>query len=70
MNLLYVDCFDLINETETKTEGALVASFEKAVECAPCLLHLANIEALARKSQAVETGQGGPLPSIASQVLS
>lgn len=53
-----LDCFDLIGETDTKTEGNLAARFERATQCTPCVLLLRHMEALARKSQTVETGQG------------
>lgn len=55
---LQLDCFELLGETDLKTEGHLRARIEKAVSCSPCMLFLRNIEALARKSQALETGQG------------
>lgn len=59
-----LDCFDLIGETDLKTEGHLKARIEKAVSCSPCILLLRNLEALARKSQALETGQGNALLSL------
>lgn len=34
------------------------ARIDKAISCSPCMMLLRNIEALARKSQALETGQG------------
>ncbi|KAK4704294.1 peroxin-6, partial [Phenoliferia sp. Uapishka_3] len=57
-HLLEFDCFDLLAETDLKTEGYLRARIDKAISCAPCLLLLRNIDALAKKSQALETGQG------------
>ncbi|GAA97207.1 uncharacterized protein L969DRAFT_43069 [Mixia osmundae IAM 14324] len=62
-HLLEIDCYELLGDTDAKTEGLLQARFEKARSCAPCVLLLANVEALARKSQALETGQE---PVIAS----
>jgi hypothetical protein len=59
-----LDCFDLLGETELKTEGHLRAKIDRAITCSPCLLLLRNIEALARKSQALETGQGEYHPPI------
>lgn len=59
-HVLEVDCFDLLGESEVKTEAHIRARFEKAASCAPCALLLSHIEALARKSQAMETGQGEP----------
>lgn len=63
-----LDCFDLLGESEVKTEGHLRARIDKAVACAPCLLLLRNIEALARKSQALETGQGALSAPSASRL--
>lgn len=54
-----LDCYDLLGDTDAKTEGRLRAlAVDKALACAPVVLLLRNIEALARKSQAMETGQG------------
>ncbi|SNX82109.1 related to PEX6 - peroxisomal assembly protein [Melanopsichium pennsylvanicum] len=61
VQLVEVDCFDVISDTDVRTEGILRARFQKAAECAPCMFLLRNIEALARKSQALETGQEPPL---------
>ncbi|CAK5264057.1 unnamed protein product [Mycena citricolor] len=46
MHLLEVDCFDLLGETDIKTEGTLRARFDKAEECSPCVLLLRHLEAL------------------------
>lgn len=64
--VLELDCFDLLGESDAKTEGRLRAlAVDKALACAPVVLVLRDIEALARKSQAMETGQGAPfLPSL------
>ena len=61
VQLVELDCFDVISDTDVRTEGILRARFQKAAECAPCIFLLRNIEALARKSQALETGQEPPL---------
>ncbi|CCF48042.1 hypothetical protein NDA11_003913 [Ustilago hordei] len=61
VQLVELDCFDVISDTDVRTEGMLRARFSKAAECAPCIFLLRNIEALARKSQALETGQEPPL---------
>lgn len=53
-----MDCFDLLGETEHKTELQLKNRIDKAVTCSPCILLLKHLDALARKSQALETGQG------------
>lgn len=53
-----MDCFDLLGDTENKTELQLKNRIEKAITCSPCILLLRNLDALAQKSQALESGQG------------
>lgn len=57
-----VNCFDIIGDTDLKTEGVLRARFERASGCSPCVLLLRNVEALARKGQVLETGKGESSP--------
>lgn len=57
VHLIELNCFDLIADTDARTEGVLRARFEQASSCAPAILLLQNVDALARKSQALETGQ-------------
>ncbi|CAG8446247.1 7060_t:CDS:10 [Dentiscutata erythropus] len=52
-----VNCFDFAGETDTKTETSLRSRLDKAVTCSPCVLLLRHIDALARKSAVLETGQ-------------
>lgn len=64
IHLIELDCFDLIADTDARTEGVLRARFEQAASCPPAILLLQNIDALARKSQALETGQEPMLASV------
>ncbi|GAA5940270.1 hypothetical protein JCM3775_004416 [Rhodotorula graminis] len=65
VGLLELDCFDLLGDSDAKTEGRLRAlAVDKALACAPVVLVLRNIEALARKSQAMETGQEPPMTTV------
>ncbi|BGP27447.1 peroxisomal biogenesis factor 6 [Rhodotorula toruloides] len=65
VGLLELDCFDLLGENDAKTEGRLRAlAVDKALACAPVVLVLRNVEALARKSQAMETGQEPPMTTV------
>ncbi|GAA5889484.1 hypothetical protein JCM5296_005959 [Sporobolomyces johnsonii] len=65
VHVLELDAFDLIGDTDAKTEGRLRAlAVDKALACAPCVLVLRNVEALARKSQALETGQEPPMTTV------
>ncbi|EJU05669.1 AAA-domain-containing protein [Dacryopinax primogenitus] len=63
MHVLDVNCYELVGESEAVTEGTLRARFESAAACAPCVLLLRNLEALARTSQVLEQGRE---PSIAT----
>lgn len=56
-----INCFDIIGENDVQTEGTLRARFETAASCAPCILTLRHIDALARTTQALDTGKGQPL---------
>ncbi|PWN50872.1 AAA-domain-containing protein [Violaceomyces palustris] len=69
VQIIEIDCFDLISDTDTRTEGILRARFDKTADCAPTILMLKNIEALARKSQALETGQEPPMATILQDCL-
>ncbi|CAG8505257.1 3910_t:CDS:10 [Diversispora eburnea] len=58
-----VNCFEFSGESDSKTESSLRAKIDKAVTFSPCIFLLRHIDALARKSVALETGQE---PSISS----
>ncbi|KAI0710443.1 AAA-domain-containing protein [Cerioporus squamosus] len=57
IHLLEVDCYDVIGETDVKTEGTLQARFEKAESCSPCILLLKHIDAFAQSTQGQEPGK-------------
>ncbi|KAF8491938.1 AAA-domain-containing protein [Gautieria morchelliformis] len=63
IHMLEINCFDIIGENDVQTEGTLRARFDSAASCAPCVLTLRHIDALARTTQVLETGKE---PSIAS----
>ncbi|KAG6845032.1 hypothetical protein H0H87_001369 [Tephrocybe sp. NHM501043] len=63
MHILQINCYDLIGESDTKTEGTLRARFDKAKECSPCVLLLHHIEAFSQSTQAPEPGKE---PAIAN----
>lgn len=64
VHLIEVNCFDVLGDTDTQTEGTLRARFESAASCGPAVLVLYNVDALARKSQAVETGQEPAMSNV------
>lgn len=51
VHLLELNCYELVSDTDARTEGMLRAKFERAHECAPCLVLLQHIEVLAKKGQ-------------------
>lgn len=53
-----INCYEVVGESPVKTEGTLRARFEQAAACSPCIFLLSHIEALARKSQELESGRG------------
>ncbi|KAF9929614.1 peroxisomal assembly protein [Linnemannia zychae] len=64
IHVMEVNCFDIASDTDAKTEVAVRAKFDKAVACGPCILMLRHIDALARKSVALETGQEPILSTV------
>ncbi|OLL24791.1 Peroxisomal biogenesis factor 6, partial [Neolecta irregularis DAH-3] len=54
MNLLEVNCYEIIGESLVKTRAHLQVRFEWANQSAPCILLLTHIDALAKKSQTLE----------------
>jgi len=58
MSNVQVDCFSLIGENNTKTEGTLRVRFDQACACSPCILVLRNIEALIQSTQPLDAGKG------------
>ncbi|KAE8233222.1 hypothetical protein CF326_g1733 [Tilletia indica] len=69
VHLLELNCYDLLSDTDARTEGVLRARFEKAASCGPAILLLQNIEALARKSQALESGQEPLLAGVLADCI-
>lgn len=60
-----VDCYDVIGDTDAKTEGTLQARFERAASCSPCILLLKHIDAFAQSTQGLEPGKGEQIYCIA-----
>ncbi|KAJ7435381.1 AAA-domain-containing protein [Mycena galericulata] len=69
MHMLEINCYDLVGENDTKTEGTLRARFEKLEECSPCILLLRHIDALAQTTQALETGKESILTAILRECI-
>lgn len=50
--------YDILSDTDAKTEAHLRAKFDKAAALAPCVVLIRHMEGLAKKSAVVESGQG------------
>ncbi|KAJ3187019.1 peroxisomal assembly protein [Gaertneriomyces sp. JEL0708] len=59
VEVLEYNAYDLVGETEVKTEGWLRVVFEKALGTVPCILLLRNLEALVRKDAQGRAEEGG-----------
>ncbi|KAG0164776.1 peroxisomal assembly protein [Apophysomyces sp. BC1015] len=61
--------YDVVSETDAKTEVYLRAKFEKAAALSPCVVLLRGIEGLAKKSAVVETGQEPLLATVLQECI-
>lgn len=66
---LKVDCYDILGETDVKTEATLRVRLEQARDCTPCLLVLRNLEALSQSTQVPEPGKGTVFFNSFQQIL-
>ncbi len=62
-----MECFDIVGDTHTITEGTIKAQLEKAKSCAPSIVLLNHVEALAKKS---ETGKAPQMLKVLEDALS
>ncbi|KAJ7849118.1 AAA-domain-containing protein [Mycena olivaceomarginata] len=69
MHILEINCYDLIGENDTKTEGTLRARFEKLEECSPCILLLRHIDGLAQTTQVSEPGKEPVLTTVLRECI-
>ncbi|KAJ7074407.1 P-loop containing nucleoside triphosphate hydrolase protein [Mycena amicta] len=58
MHFMELNCYDIVGESEVKTEGTLRARFEKLEDCSPCILLLRHVEAFMQSTQSLEPGKG------------
>ncbi|KAI8377091.1 P-loop containing nucleoside triphosphate hydrolase protein [Choanephora cucurbitarum] len=66
VHLYEFSVYDIISDTDAKTEVHLRAKFDKAAALAPCVVLMRHMEGLAKKSAVVESGQE-PLLATALQ---
>lgn len=68
-HVMEIDCYDIADDTEVKTEGTLRARFEQAEAVTPSVLLLRNIEALAKSNQKLETGKEPSVVSVIQECI-
>ena len=68
LNLSQFNCFEITGETDIETEGTLRFRFEQAISCAPCILVLRHIEALANAADDIDSKNEG-MSTITSSLI-
>jgi peroxin-6 len=61
--------YDIVSDTDAKTEVHLRAKFEKAAQLAPCVVLVRHMEGLAKKSAVVESGQEPLLATVLQECI-
>eukprot|EP00833_Pecoramyces_ruminatium_P004196 jgi/Orpsp1_1/1178228/evm.model.c7180000064500.1 len=69
INVYEKNCFELLAESETKTENALRLECSKVISATPCIFLLNNIHALTKKNQQ-DMNQGSKLISVFNDIIS
>ncbi|KND01806.1 AAA family ATPase peroxin 6 [Spizellomyces punctatus DAOM BR117] len=71
IHLLEVNAYDIIGDTDAKTESFLQIQFEKAAATAPCVLIIRHVDALAKKpgAAAAEPGDEPTVTKVLSECL-
>ncbi|KAI9323498.1 P-loop containing nucleoside triphosphate hydrolase protein [Dichotomocladium elegans] len=64
VHLYEFSAYDVVSETDAKTEVHIRSKFDKAAALTPCVVLIRNIEGLARKSAVVESGQEPLLATV------
>jgi len=58
IRFVQVNCYDILGESDVKTQATLQVRLEQARGCTPCLLVMRHLEALSQTTQAAEPGKG------------
>ncbi|TPX59002.1 hypothetical protein PhCBS80983_g02804 [Powellomyces hirtus] len=70
VHLLELNVYDIIGDTDAKTEAFLQGHFDKAAATAPCMLLLRHIDALAKRSSgAGDDGEEPPATTFIGRAL-
>ncbi|KAI8390353.1 P-loop containing nucleoside triphosphate hydrolase protein [Blakeslea trispora] len=69
VHLYEFSVYDIISDTDAKTEVHLRAKFDKAAALAPCVVLIRHMEGLAKKSAVVESGQEPLLATVLQECI-
>ncbi|KAH7921477.1 AAA-domain-containing protein [Leucogyrophana mollusca] len=69
VHLVEVNCFEVISDSDKRTEGLLRARIERAGACSPCVLLLRHIEAVVQSTQPPEPGKDSPISRVLAECL-
>lgn len=69
IHLYEFSVYDVVSDTDAKTEAHLRAKFEKAAQLAPCVVLIRHMEGLAKKSAVVESGQEPLLATVLQECI-
>ena len=70
LNVVVIECYDIIGDTASITEGTIRAQLDKAMSCAPSILLLKHLEALARKTESSSLGRPPAIVKVLEDSLS
>lgn len=69
VHLYEFSVYDVVSDTDAKTEAHLRAKFDKAAALAPCVVLIRHMEGLAKKSAVVESGQEPLLATVLQECI-
>lgn len=69
VHLYEFSIYDVVSDTDAKTEAHLRAKFDKAAALAPCVVLIRHMEGLAKKSAVVESGQEPLLATVLQECI-
>nr|GAT57587.1 predicted protein [Mycena chlorophos] len=64
LHLMEINCYDIVGESDVKTEGILRARFDRLSECSPCILYLRHVDAFVQTTQSLEPGKDLPVVNV------
>ncbi|KAH9977248.1 P-loop containing nucleoside triphosphate hydrolase protein [Lactifluus volemus] len=69
MHMFEVNCYDLLGDNDTKTEGFLRARFEQVTSCSPCVLVMRHLEAFTQTTQPTEPGKDPAVVNVIKELF-